>query len=414
MEFMAAPQTDDLANVASEEIAEIDALVQKVLDANLPEELKTRSLNMLNRLKRLAKYGYFSKEFEPVEKFIGWVIRIPRGKMSVDNLDLEHVQKQLDSTHYGLQGVKVRILEYVAMLNLLTKQEKREPIEPINSAPVATGDPSKPILPPEVLAQPPAPAVVAEEPEVKINAINKAPVICFVGVQGIGKTSIAKSIAAALGRKFIRIPLGGLANVTELRGVVKSEVNSEPGQIIKSFIRSEVMNPLILLDEIDKVSKENSVQADVMAVLLEILDPEQNYSFVDHYLDYPVDLSKCIFICTANNLGGISAALLDRLEVIRMISYSDEEKIQIARNYLLPHVMDEAGLTKENIIFDDDVWPLVIRPMGFDAGIRQLERTLKMFVRKIAKKIVLKEGSSFRITKDNFKEYIPLDIGVFS
>jgi ATP-dependent Lon protease len=414
MEFMAAPQTDDLANVASEEIAEIDALVQKVLDANLPEELKTRSLNMLNRLKRLAKYGYFSKEFEPVEKFIGWVIRIPWGKLSVDNLDLERVQKQLDSTHYGLQGVKERILEYVAMLNLLTKQEKGEPIEPINSVPVASGDPSKPVLPPEVLAQPPAPAVVAEKPEVKTNAINKAPVICFVGVQGIGKTSIAKSIAAALGRKFIRIPLGGLANVTELRGVVKSEVNSEPGQIIKSFIRSEVMNPLILLDEIDKVSKENSVQADVMAVLLEILDPEQNYSFVDHYLDYPVDLSKCIFICTANNLGGISAALLDRLEVIRMISYSDEEKIQIARNYLLPHVMDEAGLTKENIIFDDDVWPLVIRPMGFDAGIRQLERTLKMFVRKIAKKIVLKEGSSFRITKDNFKEYIPLDIGVFS
>jgi ATP-dependent Lon protease len=405
---MAAPQADDLANVASEEIAEIDNLVQKVLDANLPEELKTRSLNMLNRLKRLAKYGYFSKEFEPVEKFIGWVIRIPWGKLSVDNLDLEHVQKQLDSTHYGLQGVKERILEYVAMLNLLTKQDTAEP-----QAPTAISDPSQPVMPPAPSIPEPLPAT---EPKItpKENAINKAPVICFVGVQGIGKTSIAKSIAAALGRKFIRIPLGGLANVTELRGVVKSEVNAEPGQIIKSFIRSEVMNPLILLDEIDKVSKENSVQADVMAVLLEILDPEQNYSFVDHYLDYPVDLSKCIFICTANNLGGISAALLDRLEVIRMISYSDDEKIQIARNYLLPKVMDEAGLTKENIVFDDDVWPLVIRPMGFDAGIRQLERTLKMFVRKIAKKIVLKEGSSFRITKDNFKEYIPLDIGVFS
>ena len=411
---MAAPQSTDLANVASEEIAEIDALVQKVLDANLPEELKTRSLNMLNRLKRLAKYGYFSKEFEPVEKFIGWVIRIPWGKLSIDNLDLERVQKQLDSTHFGLQGVKERILEYVAMLNLLTKQEKGEPQVAVTPAPAVSGDPSQPVAPPALPEQQPAPPVTVVKSEVKTNAINKAPVICFVGVQGIGKTSIAKSIAAALGRKFIRIPLGGLANVTELRGVVKSEVNAEPGQIIKSFIRSEVMNPLILLDEVDKVSKENSVQADVMAVLLEILDPEQNYSFVDHYLDYPVDLSKCIFICTANNLGGISAALLDRLEVIRMISYSDEEKIQIARNYLLPKVMDEAGLTKENIIFDDDVWPLVIRPMGFDAGIRQLERTLKMFVRKIAKKIVLKEGSSFRITKDNFKEYIPLDIGVFS
>jgi ATP-dependent Lon protease len=174
------------------------------------------------------------------------------------------------------------------------------------------------------------------------------------------------------------------------------------------------MNPLILLDEIDKVSKENSVQADVMAVLLEILDPEQNYSFIDHYLDYPVDLSKCIFICTANNLGGISAALLDRLEIIRMISYSDEEKIEIARGYLLPSVLNEAGLAPENIVFDEDVWPLVIRPLGFDAGIRQLERTLKMLARKIAKKIVLNEGTSFKITKDNFKEYIPLDIGVFS
>ena len=144
------------------------------------------------------------------------------------------------------------------------------------------------------------------------------------------------------------------------------------------------------------------------------IDSEQRADGTRRTTRYDIDLSKCIFICTANNLGGISAALLDRLEVIRMISYSDEEKIQIARNYLLPKVMDEAGLTKENIIFDDDVWPLVIRPMGFDAGIRQLERTLKMFVRKIAKKIVLKEGSSFRITKDNFKEYIPLDIGVFS
>jgi len=327
------------------------------------------------------------------------------------------------------------------MLNLLTKQELGEvaptsapaPVQPApveQAAPVeqtAPADPKNiaaaamPVMPPQEVVPQQAELQKVEpvkteiiKDEDRLNAISKAPVICFVGVQGIGKTSIAKSIAAALGRKFVRIPLGGLANVTELRGVAKSEPNAEPGQIIKSFIRAEVMNPLILLDEIDKVSKENSVQADVMAVLLEILDPEQNYSFRDHYLDYPVDLSKCIFICTANNLGGISAALLDRLEIIRMISYSDEEKIQIARHYLLPKVMEDAGLTKENIIFDEDVWPMVIRPLGFDAGIRQLERTLKMFVRKIAKKIVLKEGTSYRVTKDNFKEYIPLDIGVFS
>lgn len=392
---MALPQPPDISN---EDIAEVDSLMKRVLDASLPDELKTRSLNMLGRLKRLFKFGYFSKEFEPVEKYISWVTRIPWGKYTKDDLEINKVLQQLNKTHYGLDPVKERILEYVAMLNLLNKErEVKVEAVPVNEIPQLPQVPVKQ----EIIDKAPL-------------DLNKAPVICFVGVQGIGKTSIARSIATALGREFIRIPLGGLSNVTELRGVVKSEVNAEPGQIIKSFIRTGVMNPLILLDEIDKVSKENSIQADVMAVLLEILDPEQNYSFIDHYLDYPVDLSKCIFICTANNLGGISAALLDRLEIIRMISYSDEEKIEIARSYLLPRVLQEAGLTSENIVFDDEVWPLVIRPLGFDAGIRQLERTLKMLARKIAKKIVMGEGSSYRITKDNFKEYIPLDIGVFS
>lgn len=498
---MSLPQnSDNTPVISSEETAEIESLEAKVLGANLPQELKTKSLNMLNRLKRLAKYGYFSKEFEPVEKYIGWITRIPWNKSTEDNLDLGNVKRQLDSTHFGLEGVKERLLEYVAMLNLLSNQEKflsgtptREESNKIyleqkeSQAKVLDSAPSMPtqqvnesgvidihekkeenpeeiieekevdsaiesaaraVLPPGAKQEPQVDSIqnMAKSPEQILEgnidpktatvieaekaapesptkfevdlknkeAISRAPVICFVGVQGIGKTSIAKSIAAALNRQFIRIPLGGLANVTELRGVVTSEPNAEPGQIIKAFIRSGVMNPLILLDEIDKVSKENSVQADVMAVLLEILDPEQNYAFRDHYLDFPVDLSKCVFICTANNLGGISAALLDRLEIIRMISYTDEEKINIARHYLLPKVMSDSGLTNDNIIFDDDVWPLVIRPLGFDAGIRQLERTLRMFVRKIAKKIVLNEGKVYRVTKDNFKEYIPLDIGVFS
>jgi ATP-dependent Lon protease len=242
----------------------------------------------------------------------------------------------------------------------------------------------------------------------------RAPVICFVGVQGIGKTTVAKSIAAALGRKFVRIPLGGMADIRELRGVPKSETNSEPGQIVKAFVRSEVMNPLMLLDEVDKVSEGNNVHADIMAALLEILDPEQNSDFSDHYVDFPVDLSRCIFICTANNLGGISAALLDRLEIVRMSSYSDDEKQHIAKSYLLPKVLAESGLTADQIVFRDDVWPLVIRPLGFDAGIRQLERNLTQVVRKIAKKIVMGEGTNFEISPENFREYFPLDIGVYS
>ncbi len=358
-----------------EESAELLALHNQVIDSAMPQELKTRSIGMLNRLEKLAKFGFFTKEFEPVEKYISWVTKVPWDKASVDNLDIKNVRAQLDKTHYGMTEVKERILEYVAMINLLAKRE-------------------------------------LEHPEIPLR--KRAPVICFVGVQGIGKTTVAKSIAAALGRKFVRVPLGGMADIRELRGIPKSEMNSEPGQILKAFIHSGVMNPLLLLDEVDKVSEGNNVHADIMAALLEILDPEQNYEFSDHYIDFPVDLSRCIFICTANNLGGISAALLDRLEVVRMSSYSDDEKQHIAKEYLLPKVMSESGLNADQLVFREDVWPLVIRPLGFDAGIRQLERNLTSVVRKIAKKVVMGEASNFEVTPDNFREYFPLDIGVYS
>jgi ATP-dependent Lon protease len=225
---------------------------------------------------------------------------------------------------------------------------------------------------------------------------------------------MAKSIANALGREFIRISLGALGSVTELRGLSKSEPDAEPGQIIKSLVRTQKMNPLILLDEIDKVSSNTGMRADVMAALLEILDPEQNSTFMDKYLDHPVDLSNVFFITTANNLGGISAALRDRLEIIRFGSYSDDEKIVISKNYLLPKVRKATGLTKEQLDFDDDVWPLVVRPLGFDAGVRQLERTLSELARKVALQIVQGVTKGVKITKENFREYIPEDFGVYS
>jgi ATP-dependent Lon protease len=218
----------------------------------------------------------------------------------------------------------------------------------------------------------------------------------------------------ALGRKFQRIPLGGLSDIKELRGVNKSQPNAEPGQIIKAFIRTGAMNPLILIDELDKVSEGGGVNADIMAALLEILDPEQNTSFVDHYMDFPVDLSKCVFIASANNLGGISEALLDRLEIIRMTSYSDDEKIHIAKDYLLPKILDQSGLKKEQLLVGDDVWPLIVRPFGFDAGMRQLERNLNQVVRKVAKRILIENATSYQVTKTNFREFFPDDIGVYS
>ncbi|MCA9382989.1 AAA family ATPase [Candidatus Dojkabacteria bacterium] len=374
----------------NDEIDELNLLLQEVQSSPLPKDLEQKAVGMVNRLKRVAKYGSFSREYEPIAKYISWITKVPWGEYTTDNLDINNVKAQLDSTHYGLENVKQRLLEYIAMLNLRMQQQNQKAPSTAN-----TGDLTNDMM--------------------KLQGSSShAPILCFVGVQGIGKTSIAKSIAKALGRRFVRISLGALGGVTELRGRSRGEVDAEPGQVTKALVRAEVMSPLILMDEIDKVSSQTGLRADVMAALLEILDPEQNSTYLDHYLDYPLDLSHAMFICTANNLGGISAALLDRLEIVRMSSYNDDEKMHIAKDYLLPKVMESSGLTEQQIVFHDDVWPYVIRPLGFDAGIRELERTLTTLVRKIAMKIVTGEGQSFEITPQNFRDYIPEDIGVYS
>jgi len=389
------PPSQDNSALFNEELGEINILLKSVMDCMMPAELKAKSIAMLNRLKKLVQYGNFSKEFEPVQSYLSWVLKIPWGMYTADNLDLALAKTQLDKTHYGLNDVKERILEYIAILNLLNKQNQ-----------------DSSLAQPQAKAQSQVQNLIKSQKGGSYQA--KTPIICFVGVQGIGKTSIAKSIAAALGRRFNRIPLGGLSDIKEIRGINKVQINAEPGQLIKSFIRTGVMNPLILLDEIDKVSEGGGANADIMAALLEILDPEQNNAFVDHYLDYPVDLSKCVFIATANNLGGISAALLDRLEIIRMTSYSDDEKIHIAKDYLLPKIIDQCGLTSTQLIIKDDVWPLIVRPFGFDAGMRQLERNLNQVVRKVAKRILIEKASSYEVNVSNFREFFPQDIGVYA
>lgn len=411
--------TNNTANLASEEVEEILQLEKELSEAQLPEDLLEKTKTMVSRLRRVAKYGYFSREYEPIAKYVSWICEIPWEKYSVDNLDLNNAKNQLDKTHFGLEQVKERILEYIAILHLQRLQQSggiptgasvSQPIIDSNSQQISQN------TPPQVSTSqqlPQAPTQI--EKMVKLEGSSAhAPIICLVGVQGIGKTSIAKSIALAMGRQFVRISLGGIAHVSELRGRSRSEIDSEPGQIVKSLIRTDVMNPLILMDEIDKVSDFGGVRADVMATLLEILDPEQNATFRDHYIDYPVDLSKAMFVCTANNLGGISAALLDRLEIVRMSSYTDEEKMHIAKDYLLPKVIEATGIDPNVIVFSESVWPLLIRPLGFDAGIRQLERNITTLVRKIAKKMVEGQGSRFEITPENFRQYLPEDFGVYS
>ena len=229
----------------------------------------------------------------------------------------------------------------------------------------------------------------------------------LVGLQGVGKTTLAISVAEALGREYVRIAMGGIGSTLELRGTSKSLPDAEPGQIIKALIKAGVKNPLILLDEIEKSSGEQGLRSDIMAVLLEILDPNQNKSFRDHYIDYPIDLSNVMFICSANNTGTLSAALMDRMEIIKMPSYTDQEKIVIARDYLMPKIIEMSGLQPEELQIDPNLWPGVVRPFGFDTGIRSLGRTLESIARKVAKEIVEGKTTKVYITADNLKYYLP-------
>lgn len=343
-------------------LSEIKNLNEKVLRTDLPKTLKERVQEMIERLVRVAKYGGYSAEYERVSHYIDWVTELPWEKRTEDVLDLDKVKRVLDSNHYNLDEVKERILEYIAVLKL-RKQGK------------------------------------------KAREISRAPILCLVGLVGTGKTTLAYSIAQAMGRKFARIPFGGMGSALDLRGQSKLHPEAEPGQVIKGMARVRVKNPVILLDEIDRVTE--GARADIMGVLIELLDPEQNLAFVDHFIDYPFDLSEVLFIATGNTTTNISTPVMDRLEPLQMPSYTDEDKIIIGRDYLLPDILEEFGLEPESVVIDDNVWPEIVRPLGFDAGIRTLERNIGQACRKIAKKVVEKKGEVFRITNENVGEYIP-------
>jgi ATP-dependent Lon protease len=343
---------------------ELENLSSKIKSTDaMPRELATKTLMMLQRLERMAKLGHYANEFDLLSRYIELVSTVPWGKKTSDKLDLIEVKKVLDKNHYGMEDVKERILEYLSALVLLKNRGK--------------------------------------------DAIARSPVLLFVGLQGVGKTTLAISIAEALGRQFVRIAMGGIGSTIELRGKTKSLEGAEPGLIVKSLIKAQAMNPVILLDEIEKASGESGLRSDIMAVLLEILDPGQNMQFRDHYVDFPVDLSDVLFICSANSTGPLSAALLDRMEIIKMPSYSDAEKLIIARDFLLPTILEKTGLTSDELEIDPSLWPGIIRPFGFDSGIRSLGRTLESICRKVAKEIVENKTTKVVLSFDNLKKYLP-------
>lgn len=385
----------------TEEIEEIEELESKVMASEMPEELRARAIRSIERLYRMAKRGSYTGEFETVEKYIYWITSLPWGVQTTDSLDVANAKQVMDKSHYGMNTVKNLVLDYLAVMQLQMKN--------------AASNGAALVAPASADGMPPTPDSSAL-PDMAIlrGSSANAPVMLFVGLQGVGKTSIAKSIANAMGRDFTRVSVGAIGSVQALRGQSKAFLDAEPGQIIKALIRTNSMNPVILLDEIDKASGQSGLLNDIMAALLEILDPEQNSTFMDHYIDYPVDLSNVFFICTANNLGSLSAALLDRMEVIRFTSYNDEEKTTIAKNFSFPKVIQNTGLTPDQLVIEEEVWPLLVRPVGFDAGLRQLERNLATLVRAAARRIVEGEPTPIVVNAQNLNEFVLPDQGPLS
>lgn len=330
----------------------------KIKENNLPSDLVIKLNDELDRLQKMVDATGYKFEFDKVFEYINFVASLPFNTSSQDILDLKRTESMLNQHHYGLKVVKERVLEYMSILILnANKGEKL-----------------------------------------------RSPILSFVGLVGSGKTSIAYSIASSMGRKIIRIPFGGLSSVKDLRGESRVNPNAEAGILMKAIAREGVNNPVILLDEIDRVAVE--ARSDLMGVLVELLDPNQNFAFTDRFVDYPFDLSRALFIATANNTANISTAVLDRMEMIEMPGYSDEEKIVIGKNYLMPGIIKSAGLPDNIITIDESLWPQIVRPLGYDAGIRSLQRNIENIVRKVAREVVEGNPGPYRLTADNIGKYI--------
>lgn len=354
---------------SQDNLLEIKNLEEKINKSSLPPDLRQKANSMIARASLGFKYGGYFTGFDQVANYIDWITNLPWDSRSSDNLDIAHAKETLEKNHYGLKEIKDRILEYLSVMQLRQKENLKEGRE--------TG----------------------------MLKFMRAPILCFVGLVGTGKTTIAYSIAEAMGRQFIRIPFGGMGSALDLRGESRVHADAEVGLVMKALRRAGYKNCVILLDELDRVA--DHARSDIMGVLVELLDPEQNMAFMDHYIDYPFDLSEVLFVATANNTGNISTAVMDRLEPIQMPSYNDEEKIIIGKSYVYPKILKEAGLSAQQLQIDDNVWSQIVRPLGFDSGIRTLERTINGICRKVARNLVEGKGTVFHLTSENIKEFLP-------
>lgn len=331
--------------------SEADEYEKKLSELDAPDYVKEKTKKEIKRFRNMSS----SSSESTVERgYIETVLELPWNRMSVDNKDLDHAAQVLDDDHYGLKDVKERILEFLAVRNLTSKGE--------------------------------------------------SPIICLVGPPGTGKTSIARSIASALEKKYVRISLGGVRDEAEIRGHRKTYIGAMPGRIVNGLRQAGVSNPLMLLDEIDKVSSD--YKGDTSAALLEVLDSEQNCKFRDHYIEMPVDLSEVLFIATANEVSGIPKPLLDRMELIEVSSYTENEKFHIAKEHLVEKQKSKNGIKKEQLTITDSALKDIIRLYTREAGVRSLERTIGKLCRKAAREIFKDSEAALKVTKTNLKTYL--------
>ncbi len=353
------PQSNqDYQQILEQEIAE---LKNKVSQAKMPEELRYKAKRDIVALERSVELGNYDLKYEKVSKYLDWILKIPWEEKTQDRLDIQKAKEIFNQHHYGMQEVKDRFLEYISVLSLRSRNYQDEEF--------------------------------------------RAPILLLVGLVGTGKTTFAYALSEALERKLIRIPFGGMGSAKELRGNSRLLLGSEPGKVVRGMCEVGVNNPVILLDEIDRAADD--ANQEIMGVLVELLDPAQNHSFVDNYVDYPVNLSNAIFLATANNTGRILTAVMDRLEKISMPSYTDQEKMVIGKEYIFPELLKKSGLKPNQLTIKEEVWPSMIRPLGYDAGIRTLQRTLEGAVRKAARIIVERGFDTVTITKENAAIFLP-------